>query len=216
MARIELKKYSLGEELINSISHGVGAVWGIVATIMGILKAVQLENTLMIISMSIFGFSLINLYIMSTIYHALAINKGKRVFRVLDHCGIFLLIAGTYTPYALLVLPRVPGLIILGIVWICAIVGITFNSINLKKFKVFSLVSYLLTGWVIIFAINHLIANLDLNGLILLVAGGLAYSFGAIIYGIGSKKKYFHSIWHFFVLLGSILHYLSIYFYVLI
>lgn len=215
MAKINLKKYSLGEELVSAISHGIGAILAIVATVFAIIKAVSIGNPITIISISVFCFSLINLYLMSTIYHSLAINNGKRVFRVLDHCSIFLLIAGTYTPYSLLCLKGWVGWSIFAVVWIAAIVGIILNSIDLKKYKIFSMICYLLMGWVIVLAFKPLMDALMLKGLILLIAGGIAYSVGAIIYAIGGKRKYFHSIWHFFVLIGSILHFLSIYFYVL-
>lgn len=215
MTKLEFKKYTLGEELVSSVSHGIGALLALIGAIFALIKVISTGGSLEIISISIFSFSLLNLYIMSTIYHALAINKGKKVFRILDHCGIFLLIAGTYTPYSLLVLEGWIGWSVFGIVWAAAIVGITLNSINLQKFKVFSMICYLLMGWIIIFAFAPLKNALLFNGLVLLILGGVAYSIGAIVYGIGSKRKYFHSIWHFFVLVGSILHFLSIYFYVL-
>lgn len=215
MGRIKLKKYTLGEELVSSISHGVGSLLSIVATVFGVIKTVQTNNILGLVCVLIFCLSMFNMYAMSTMYHALARNTGKKVFRVLDHCAIFLLIAGTYTPYALISLGGITGIVILSIVWVSAIVGIVLNAVNMEKFKVFSMICYLLMGWVVIFAAPSLIKGLELGGLILLLSGGILYTIGAIIYGIGSKVKYMHSVWHFFVLFGSILHYLSVYFYVL-
>ena len=214
MAKIELKKYSLGEELVSSISHGFGALFAIFATVIGIIKSVD-SGSLAVVTMSIFGFSMINLYLMSTLYHSLARNGGKKVFRVLDHCSIFLLIAGTYTPYALLVLKGFTGWLIFSIVWISAIVGIVLNAVNLKKFRKFSMACYLIMGWVILIAFSKLVESIAIEGLILLILGGILYSIGAIIYGLGRKVKYMHSIWHFFVLAGTLLHFASVYLYVL-
>lgn len=158
---------------------------------------------------------MIILYSMSCIYHALKPNNAKRVMRIFDHCTIFLLIAGTYTPFTLVSLRDSVGWILFGVIWAAAVIGIILNAIDMEKFKVISMICYLAMGWAIIFAFKPLMRAVPGKGIELLVAGGISYTIGAVIYGIGSKVKYMHSIWHFFVLGGSILHFLCIYMYVL-
>lgn len=213
---ISIPVYSLSEELISSISHGVGALFGVAALVLCVVFSALHGNPWAVVSSAIYGATLVILYSMSSIYHALKINKAKRVFRVFDHCSIFLLIAGTYTPYTLVTLRQAgaTGWILFGVVWGAGILGIVFNSINLKKYRIPSMICYLAMGWVMIFAMKPLMENLHRNGIILLFAGGGAYTLGAILYGLGKKHKYFHSIWHFFVLAGSILHFFSILLYV--
>lgn len=212
---IELPKYSLGEELISSISHGLGALLSIVGLILCIIISVKESNTLALVSSSIYCATLFLLYLASCLYHALARNKAKKVFRVFDHCGIFLLIAGSYTPYTLITLGGITGILMCIFIWICAIVGIVLNAINLNKFKKFSMILYLVMGWFVLFQFKPLFNSLVINAFILLLIGGIVYTIGAIIYGIGSKVKYMHSVWHFFVLAGSILHFFSIFLYVI-
>ena len=162
---------------------------------------------------------MIVLYTMSSIYHGLSPKrKSKKVFQVLDHCSIFLLIAGSYTPFALCTIRQestVAGWTIFGIIWAFAILGIVLNAIDIKKFKVFSMICYLAMGWCIILKVNLLPSTLGMSGFILLVAGGVAYTIGAILYGVGKKHKYMHSVFHLFILLGSILHFLCILLYVM-
>ena len=207
------KKYTLAEELISSISHGIGALIGIIQLAIGVIVAVGKNDVWNIVSMSIYGTSLVVLFLMSTLYHALTHRGAKAVFRVLDHNSIFLLIAGTYTPYTLGVLrltSPVLAWVLFILIWGSAVVGILFNSINVDKYWKVSLAGYLMMGWAAIFAIGPLISTMLPISTTLLFAGGIVYSLGAIIYVLGRKAKYFHSIWHFFVLGGSILHYLSI------
>ena len=211
--RISIPKYSLSEELLNAISHGVGAIFGIVATVLCILKSVG--DPWKVVSSAIFGATMLLLYLMSCLYHALKVNKAKRVFRVIDHCTIFLLIAGTYTPFTLVTLRDTVGWWLFGSVWAIAILGITLNAIDLKKFSKISVACYLLMGWAILMAFRPLSENLVPGGISLLVWGGVVYTVGAILYGIGSKVKYFHSVFHFFCLGGTVLHFLAIYLYVL-
>lgn len=212
--KIELHPYTLAEELISSISHGVGTGLAIAALCVGVVCSVLYNNAWCVVSVAIYGSMLIILYLMSTIYHGLRPNAGKKVFRVIDHCSVFLLIGGTYTPYLLVTLRGPLGWTYFGIVWGAAILGITLNAIDLKKFRVFSMICYLAMGWCIILAIKPLTERMAPGGIVLLLAGGVAYSVGAVLYGIGRHKKYVHSIWHFFVLAGSILHFFSILFYV--
>lgn len=214
-----LPSYTKGEEIFNMTSHIVGVVLGIVATILCTIFAAIHHNVYGIVSGAIYGVSLILLYTMSSIYHGLSPKLfSKRVFQVLDHCTIFLLIAGCYTPVALCNIREenaVAGWTIFGIIWALAIIGIVLNSIDLKKFKAFSMICYLLMGWCIIFRVDLLIKSVDTAGIILLVAGGIAYTVGAILYGVGKKHKYFHSIFHLFILLGSFLQFFCILLYVM-
>ena len=213
--RIAIPRYTVGEELINSISHGVGAGLGITALVLCIVKSCSPLDGYKLASSIVFGLTTTLLYLMSCLYHALKVNRAKRVFRVIDHCTIFLLIAGTYTPYTLNTLRGVTGWVLFGIVWGVGILGIVLNAVSLKKFAKLSVACYIALGWVVIFASKELIASLDRGGLWLLLAGGIAYTVGAVLYGIGAKKRYFHSVFHFFCLIGTALHFFSIYFYVL-
>ena len=215
LKEIDIPKYSLGEELLNSISHGIGSLLAIAALVLTVTFSDIHHNVWGVVSCSIYGSSLIILYLMSTIYHALKVNKGKKVFRVLDHSSLFIFIAGTYTPYTLVTLNGRVGWTLFGIIWTAAIIGIILNSINMKKYKTLSLFLYLIMGWAVIFAFKPLSNNLDPMGLWLLIAGGISYTFGALLYAIGKKKKYIHGLFHLFVLLGSILHFFSILLYVI-
>lgn len=213
--RIAMPKYTLCEELMNSITHGIGAGLGIAALVLCIVKSCNPLDGYKLASSIVFGLTTTLLYLMSCLYHALKVNRAKRVFRVIDHCTIFLLIAGTYTPYTLITLHGMTGWILFGVVWGVGILGIVLNAVSLRRFAKLSVACYIALGWVIIFASGQLIASLDRNGLWLLLAGGIAYTLGAVLYGIGSKKRYFHSVFHVFCLLGTALHFFSIYLYVL-
>ena len=213
--KIDVPKYSLGEEIMSAITHGIGALLSIVALVLCTVISAHHGSAIAVVSSIIYGVTLIILYTMSTLYHSLAVNNAKRVFRIIDHCSIFLLIAGTYTPFTLVALEKPLGYYIFAIVWGIAILGIVLNSINLKKYKVISLISYVILGWVIIFAYNPLKEAVNWSGILLLIAGGVIYTLGAILYALGKKIKYFHSIFHIFVLVGSILHFLSIVLYVI-
>lgn len=210
--KIELPKYKLSEELINSISHGIGAALSIVAFILCLIKS---NSGLAIFSTFFYCISSFLLYLMSCLYHSLKRNNAKRVFRIIDHCSIYLLIAGTYTPVVLLTLPPALGWTIFGIVWAMAILGIVLNAIDLKKFKVISMILYLVMGWCIIFSFKTLWNSMNHNGIYLLLLGGILYTLGAILYGVGKKKKYMHSIFHIFCLLASVCFFLAIYLYAL-
>ena len=218
MKRIKLKDrvlptYTKGEEIFNMVSHIVGGALGIVAVVLCIIFAAKHNNVYGIVSSAIYGFSMILLYTMSSIYHGLRPNKAKKVFQVLDHCSIFLLIAGTYTPYCLVTLREhsiALGWTLFGIIWSMAIIGIVLNSIDIKKYKIFSMICYLVMGWCILVRLPLLPKLLGLPGFILLLAGGVAYTIGAVFYGFGKKKKYIHSVFHMFILLGSVLQFFSI------
>ncbi len=206
----EKVRYTLAEELINSISHGIGAALGIAALVITVVISSIHSNPLAIICSIIYTLSIIVLYVMSCIYHALKPNKAKRVFRIIDHCSIFLLIAGSYTPFALLVLKGTTGIILMIAVWLITIIGIVLNSINLEKFKHLSMVLYLFEGWIILFAINPLVKAMPHYALVLLITGGIVYTIGAVIFALGKNIKYMHSVWHFFVLGGTIFQFFSI------
>ena len=224
MTRVKLRDrilptYTKGEEIFNMTSHIVGAVLGIVAVTLCVIFAAINQNVYGVVSGAIYGVTMIILYIMSSIYHGLSPKRySKRVFQVLDHCSIFLLIAGSYTPFALCTLREyntATGWTIFGIIWGIAILGIVLNSIDIKSFKKFSMLCYLIMGWCIIVKINLLPELLGLTGFILLISGGIAYTIGAVLYALGKKHKYSHSIFHLFILLGSFLQFLCILLYVM-
>lgn len=214
-----LPTYSKGEEIINMTSHIVGAAFGLVAMVLCIVVAALHGNGYGVVSGTIYGITMIVLYTMSSIYHGLSPKlKGKKVMQVIDHCSVFLLIAGSYTPFALCTLREydtATGWVIFGIVWAFAILGIVLNSIDLKRYRVFSMICYLAMGWCIIVKINILPTLITMKGFILLVSGGIVYTIGAILYGLGRKIKYMHSIFHFFILIASILQFLCIILYVM-
>lgn len=210
--KIELPKYKLGEELINSISHGLGAMLSIAALVLCIIKS---SSGLALFASLIYTISSIILYLMSCLYHSLKPNNAKRVFRIIDHCSIFILIAGTYSPIVLLKLPVLLGWTIFGIVWAIAIVGIVLNSIDIHKFRHISMALYLISGWCILVSFKSLWLNMSHTGIFLILLGGIMYTIGAVLYGVGKKKRYMHSIFHIFCLLASICFFLAIYLYVL-
>lgn len=204
-------KYTLGEEIFNAITHGVGALFGIVALVLTIIFSIKNNNTIGLISSIIYGVSMIFMFTTSCIYHALSPNvKGKKVMRIIDHCDIYVFIAGCYTPFCLSTIGGKIGWLIFGINWTCAIIGVLLNSINLEKFKKISFAIYLIMGWMIVFSFKSLSANLAPMGIKLLLLGGIIYTIGAVFYLAGSKKKYIHSVFHIFVLLGAISQFFSI------
>lgn len=213
-----LPTYTKGEEIFNMVSHIVGGVIGIVAIVLCSVVGAIHNNPYGIVSGIVFGCMLLLLYTMSSIYHGLSPKlKAKKVFQVIDHCSIFLLIAGSYTPFCLCTLRQyspVVGWTIFAIVWGIAILGIILNSIDLKKYKVFSMICYLIMGWCIIFKVDVLIEFLRIPGFSLLLGGGIVYTIGAILYGVGKKKKWMHSIFHILCVISSILHLLCILIYV--
>ncbi len=224
MTRIKLKdrilpKYTKGEEIFNMTSHIVGAVFGVIALTLCVIFAAIHGNVYGVVSGAIYGVTMILLYTMSSIYHGLKPERmSKKVFQVLDHCSIFLLIAGSYTPFTLCSFREYNpalGWSIFGIIWVIAILGIVLNSIDIKKYKKFSMICYLGMGWCIVFTVNLLPKLLGKVGLTLLVLGGIAYSIGAILYGLGKKRKWMHSIFHLFIVLGSVLQFFCILLYVM-
>ena len=204
-----VKRYSLGEEIFNSVTHGVGSLLSIAGTAVLIVLAAIYSNAWGVVSCAIYGASLIILYTMSTLYHAITHPKAKAFFRIMDHNTIFFLIAGTYTPITLVALRGALGWVLFGIVWGAAALGIVLNSINLEKFRKPSVVCYIAMGWVVIIAIKPMLENVSALSLWFLLIGGICYTGGIIFYAIKSKK-YFHSVWHIFTVAGSVFHYFSI------
>ncbi len=221
--RIKLKdrilpNYSKGEEIFNMVSHIVGGVLGVVALVLCVIFAAKEADALTVVGCAIYGASLIILYTMSSLYHGLRDGMPKRVLQVLDHCTIYLLIAGTYTPVLFGAMHRkypVLSWVIFGIVWGCAIIAGSLTAIDLKKFEKFSLVCYVVMGWVIVFFIKQTYDSVGTGGLVFLITGGIAYTLGSVLYAVGKKCEipYVHSVFHLFVLAGSILQFFAILFY---
>lgn len=208
----EVKTQTIGEEIANSISHGVGAGLSVAALVLLIVRAVHTSGALGVVSASIYGGSLVLLYLLSCLYHALAKTGARKVFQILDHCSIFILIVGTYTPIALNFIGGALGWTIFGIQAGCMVLGIVFNAINMEKWKKVSLVLYVIMGWMIVFSIKSILSFTP-AALWLLVLGGVSYTVGIIFYK-NKNLKFFHFIWHIFVLGGSVLHFFCVYFYV--
>ena len=204
-----LPKYSLGEEIFSSVSHGVSALFAVTALVLLLVFCEKTPKN--VVSVSIYGATMILLYTVSTIYHALGLNRAKVVFRSLDHCTIFLLIAGTYTPVTLVCLGGAWGWSLFGVVWGAAVLGVVLNAVSVEKFKIVSMICYLAMGWVVVIAMKPVMANLSSVGFWCLLSGGLCYTVGAILYGLGKKIPYIHSVFHLFVLAGSVLHTICVY-----
>lgn len=210
----EVVHYSPLEEKLNIISHAIGVVLGVIALVFLMIHAFQDGETIHLVSCTIYGLSIIILYLASTLYHKATKPQLRNRLRIFDHAAIYLLIAGTYTPFALITLEGTTGWIIFGTVWAFAAVGITLKLFFTGKFDKLSTMMYVFMGWIIVFAIKPLIANLSSEGLFWLMAGGAAYTIGAVLYSI-RKLPYNHAIFHLFVLIGSICHFISVYWYVL-
>lgn len=204
-----LPRYSLGEEIFSSVSHGVSALFAVAALVL--LLVFCRKEPLPVVSVSIYGASMVLLYTVSTLYHALGLNRAKVVFRSLDHCTIFLLIAGTYTPITLVCLGGVKGWVMFGVIWAAAVMGVVLNAVSVERFKIISMVCYLMMGWVVVFAMKDVLQNMSATGFWCLLSGGLCYTAGAILYGMGKKIPYIHSVFHLFVLAGSVLHTVCVY-----
>ncbi len=217
---ITLPPYSRGEEIFNMVTHIVGGGLGIVALVLCVLKSVFAGNVWAVVASSVYCSSIILLFTMSSIYHGLIPIKGKKVFRVIDHCTIYLLIFGTYTPIVLVAIREsspVWAWVVFGIVLLSAIVGIVLTAVDMQRFRNFSMIAYLAMGWCILICIKDAILAVGAAGMWLIFLGGVLYTIGAVIYSIGKKKNipYMHSVFHIFVLFACILHFVSIYFYVL-
>ena len=213
-----LPNYTKGEEIFNMVSHAVGAAFGVFALVTCVITAVKHRDAWSMVSGVIYGVSLLMLYTVSSVYHGLPRNTGKKVMQVIDHCVIYLLICGTYTPIVLCALRTyspVLGWGLFGAVWGVAVLGTVFTAIDLKKYAVLSMICYIGIGWCVVFAIKPLLKVLPWEAFMWLLGGGMAYTVGAVLYGLGSRHRYMHSVFHLFVLAGSVMHYVAIIKYIL-
>ncbi len=213
-----LPDYTRGEEIFNMVTHIVGGGFGILALVLSVLVSVWKGTVWGVISCSVYGGTMILLYTMSSVYHGLKREMPKKVMQVLDHCTIYFLIAGTYTPILLCAIRPVSPFAawsLFSVVWGFALLGTVFTAIDLKKYGTFAMICYIGMGWCVVFAVKPTIQAIPLAGLGWLLAGGIAYTVGAIFYGFGRKCRYIHSVFHIFVVLGSVLQFICILFYVI-
>lgn len=221
MKRIKLKDrilpdYSVAEEICNAISHGLGIVLGVAVCILCILKTKG--SPLPFTGSLVYGISMILLYAFSTLYHSLPRNTGKKVFQILDHCTIYMLIAGTYTPILLAAfVPKIPavGWGLLAVQWGVSAIAVILNAIDLHKFRYVSYFSYIVLGWALVFIAPIALTVLSPSAFFYLLMGGISYTIGAVLFAIGGKYPWFHSVFHIFVILGSILQFIAIYHHIL-
>ncbi len=212
-----LPSYSRGEEILNMVSHITGGALGLAVLVLCTAKCAAKGNMPGIVSCLIYGISMVALYTVSSVYHGLRPGTGKKVLQIIDHCTIYLLIAGTYTPIAVAFLPKVPVLgwgLLIG-QWGLTALCVTLNAIDLKRYQVISMAAYIFMGWCIIFFLPWTMLLFTKPGFYLLLSGGISYTVGAVFYGIGAKKPWRHGVFHIFVVLGSLLQFLGIYFYIL-
>ncbi len=208
-------RYTLGEEIANTLSHGLSAIAFAAGGGAMVTLAVSYDSGRAVLSSVIFRLSLVLMYSMSALYHGAPVGKTKEFLRVFDHASIPLLIAGSYTPFCLVLLEGRPkGAMVSAVVWVCAIIAITLNLINLEKFEKLNLVIYVVMGWSALIALKDILAALPSPGFLLLLGGGLSYTFGIVFYKM-KNKRYMHSVWHIFVTIGSLMHFMCVTMYVL-
>lgn len=213
-----LPDYTRGEEIFNMVSHIVGGALAIAALVLCVIFSALKGDPWAVVASAVYGGTMVALYAMSSIYHGLTAERAKKVFQVIDHCTIYFLIAGTYTAITLAgirVNHPVIAFVIFGIVWACCLGAATFTAIDLEKYKKMAMICYLGMGWCIILFIKPTMELLGFGGMVYLVGGGIAYTIGAVLYGVGKTKRYMHSIFHLFVIAGSVLHFFMILFYVI-
>lgn len=213
-----LPNYSHGEERFHMITHIVGGGFGVIALALCLLFSILRGDPWAVVSSAIYGASLIVLYTTSSVYHGLRPLLAKKVFQVLDHCSIYFLIAGTYTPILLCSIRKVSptwAWVLLGLVWGLALMAATFTAIDLKKYAKLSMICYMAMGWCVVLAIKPTCEAIPLGGLLWLLSGGIAYTVGAVLYGLGRTHRYMHGLFHLFALVGSVCHFVCIFFYVL-
>ena len=216
LADRSLPVYTRGEEQMNTITHIVGDAIAVLALILCILRAADLNNVYGIVTSAIYGASMVAMFTISSVYHGLPANLAKKVMQVIDHCTIYFLIAGTYTVIVLSALrPVYPGLAwgLFGFEWTLALLAATFTAIDLKKYSVFSMICYIGMGWAVIPFWQQVLNVLTTPGFLLLLFGGIAYTIGSILYGLGKKRKWMHSVFHIFVILGAVLQFFAVLFY---
>ena len=217
--KVKLADYTRKEDWLNSISHMVGGGLSVVALLMCCIKSIILRRWDYLLLSFIYGITMLAMYSCSSVYHALRPNNGKKVMRMIDHSMIYPMIAGTITPFALLVIKPVKpvlGWVIFAVAWVVVATMIPLTRTIFEKTKGIDVVMYLALGWLIIISIKTLWEVFSRTGVIFLISGGIAYTLGVILYGIGSKKRYFHTVFHFFIIIGSVLHFLAVYMYVLV
>lgn len=207
--------YSIGEEIANALSHAIGALLSVAAMTMMIMSSLEPFDGWKLASSIVYGLSLVMLFTTSTLYHSFQPENLKKTFQTLDHCAIYFLIAGTYTPFVLVSLNGVWGWTLFGIIWSLAVFGITFKVKFKQGFPKASLITYILMGWVIVIAGAEMLEKVPAGALWLLLAGGLSYTLGTIFYAADRKIPYNHAIWHLFVLGGAVCHFLGIYLFVI-
>ena len=213
----KLPDYTRGEEIANMVTHTVGGAIGIAVLVVGVVLAALHHNPWAVVGMAIYGFSMICLYSVSSVYHGLRPGLGKKVMQVIDHCTIYLLIAGTYTPVLLAAMrPVYPALAwtVFGVEWGVAVLAATLTAIDLRRYNVISMICYLVMGWFIVLALRPTLQVMTKPGFLWLLLGGVSYTLGAVLYGIGAKRRYFHSVFHVFVVIGSVLQAVAILVYV--
>lgn len=206
------RRYQIVNEVLNSVTHGIGVGLSIAGLVLLILRAVHLGGAMRITAYTVYGSILVLFYLASTMFHSLYFTKASHLFQIFDHCAIYLLIAGTYTPYCLVVIRGALGWVIFGVIWATAIMGIIYKCLWLGKFQKLSTVLYVVMGWFCLLGAKALYNGLGPRGFLLLVLGGVAFTVGAVLYSF-KNIKFGHVIWHLFVLLGTILMYFSVYLY---
>ena len=214
----QLPNYSRGEEIMNMVTHIVGGGLGVIGLILLVIRAALNDNLWGIVTSAIYGTCIITMFTISSVYHGLKPNMGKRVMQVIDHCTIYFLIAGTYTVIVLSALrPAYPELAwgLLLFEWCMVAIATTLTAIDLKKYSVFSMICYIGMGWAVIPFWKQVLDVLTLPGFLLLLFGGIAYTIGSILYGLGKKQKWMHSVFHIFVIIGAVLQFLSVLLYAL-
>ena len=215
----DLPFYTRGEEIFNMVSHIVGGALAVAALVLCVVCSALKGDAWSVVASAIYGATMVLLYTMSSIYHGLTSEMAKKVFQVIDHCTIYFLIAGTYTPITLAglrVKHPVVGFVVFGIVWACCFTAATLTAIDLERYKKLAMICYLGMGWCIVLFIQPRIELLGVGGMTFLLTGGVAYTIGAVLYGVGKRKKYMHSMFHLFVIAGSVLHFFMILFYVIL
>ncbi|MCD8506308.1 MAG: hemolysin III family protein [Alkalibacterium thalassium] len=206
------KKYLVFNEVLNAITHGIGVIISIVGLVFLVQKGLEYGGAVEVTSYTVYGSTLILLYLSSTLYHSLTFTRARKVFRVIDHCSIFLLIAGTYTPYTLITIGGRLGAILTSVIWLIALLGVVYKTVWFKKFQGLSVWLYIAMGWISLFFLNYLYQGLGTRGFIWLIAGGVSFTVGALFYRL-KHVKYMHVVWHLFVLTGTVCMFFSIYLY---
>ena len=216
--KTQLPDYTRGEEICNTVTHVIGAIFAVAAIPLLVVMAAMHRNPWAVVTGAVYGATLLVMFTVSGIYHGLPAGNAKRVMRIIDHCDIYFLIAGTYTPILLVgIRPLNPALAwsIFGVEWALTAIAVTLNAIDLKRFEKVSMVCYIGMGWCIVAVLKLAVEALGKTGFLLILLGGIAYTFGAVLYAVGKRVRYVHSVFHVFVLIGAMLQFFAILFYVM-